>query len=162
MKRSRDRFRFRMTEDESKQFEAITAPVVTDPRVTRMKKYIQHGNKSTYDHCIDVARMAFLINRRFHVGADEKKLVRACLLHDYFLYDWHTKGDHLHGYHHPSIAGRNAEADFSISKKEKKMIETHMWPLTFLHFPTSRGGWLLTLADKICSSREVIKKHRFP
>lgn len=147
--------KLKLTKEEDRRFKELASPVAEDPRAVRMRDFIQHGNKSTYDHCLDVARTAFVINRRLRIGADEEKLVRACILHDYFLYDWHTKGDHLHGYHHPLIAGRNAEADFNISKKERRMIESHMWPLTLLHIPTSRGGWLLTLADKICSSREV-------
>ncbi|MBQ9606283.1 MAG: HD family phosphohydrolase [Lachnospiraceae bacterium] len=146
-----------MTTEEERQFRTMASPVSEDPKVTRMQDFIQHGNKSTYDHCMDVARTAFIINRRLHIGADEQKLVRASILHDYFLYDWHYKGDNLHGYHHPAIASRNAEADFHITRKEQKMIESHMWPLTFFHIPTSRGGWILTVADKICSSREVVK-----
>ncbi len=136
----------------------LAKPIAGDERARRMVQYIQHGDKSTYDHCLSVAYTAFLMNRRLHIGADEESLVKAALLHDYFLYDWHTKGDHLHGYHHPEIAGENAKKDFDISDKEKMMIETHMWPLTLLHMPRSREAWILTAADKICSTKEVFHR----
>lgn len=151
----------RLTKREFACFMRIAKPIAGDERVRRMVNYIQHGEKSTYDHCLSVAYTAFLINRRLHIGADEKSLVKAALLHDYFLYDWHTRGDNLHGYHHPEIASRNAEKDFDISKGEKMMIETHMWPLTLFHMPRSKGAWVLTAADKICSSREVLEHRLF-
>ena len=147
---------FRLNEKEFRRFVKIAKPIAGDEKVRRMKEFIQHGDKSTYDHCLSVAYTAFLINRRLHIGAKEESLVKAALLHDYFLYDWHSKGDKLHGYHHPSIASANAGSDFDLSEHELKMIETHMWPLTLMHIPTSRAGWVLTMADKICSSGEVV------
>jgi uncharacterized protein len=147
---------FRLTDREFLRFIRLAKPVAGDERVRRMKEYVQHGDSSTYDHCLSVAYTAFLINRRLHIGAREESLVRAALLHDYFLYDWHDKGDKLHGYHHPAIASANAGADFDLSDIEMKMIESHMWPLTLMHIPTSRAGWVLTIADKICSSKEVV------
>ncbi len=147
---------FRLSEEDYIRFKSIAAPIAHDPRVMRMQEYIQHGQVTTYDHCINVARTAFWLNCHFHLGADEHKLVRAALLHDYFLYDWHDKGDHLHGYHHPAIASSNAREDFELTYAEQKMIESHMWPLTLFHIPTSRGGWILMLVDKLCSSGEII------
>jgi uncharacterized protein len=139
-----------------KDFRRISRPYLRDPRFRKLRSYIQHGNTSTYEHSLNVARTAFGLNRRLRLRADEESLVRAALLHDYYLYDWHTFGDKLHGYHHPSIAAQNAERDFGISGKERKIIESHMWPLTLTKLPASREAWLLTAADKYCSIREIL------
>ena len=95
-------------------FEALIRELSADPRAQKMKDYIQHGTVTTYDHCMDVARTSFSINRKLHLHAPEKELVTAAFLHDYFLYDWHDHGDRLHGYHHPDIAADNAARDFAI------------------------------------------------
>ncbi|MCR5748276.1 MAG: HD domain-containing protein [Lachnospiraceae bacterium] len=142
--------------DEFKTFTILARPIAGDIRVRQMRNFIQHGRRNTYDHCLSVAYTAFLLNRRLHLNADEEQLVRAALLHDYYLYDWHYKGDKLHGYHHPTIASDNAARDFNLSNTELEMIKSHMWPLTLFHFPTSKGGWLISIADKICSCEEII------
>ena len=145
-----------MTKKEEREFALLVQDLAQDERCQEMKNFIQHGSITTYEHCLRVARMAFQLNRRLHAGADERVLVAAGFLHDYYLYDWHNHGDHLHGFHHPLIAARNAGRDFDLDEKAKKAIESHMWPLTFLHAPTSREAWLVTLADKICSAEETV------
>ncbi len=145
-----------LSSSEEREFQKYMAELAQDPRCLRMKRYIQHGHITTYDHCLDVAREAFWLNRRLHLRAQEQRLVRAAFLHDYFLYDWHNHGDHLHGYHHPHIAALNAGRDFQLDAVEIAAIESHMWPLTLFHAPSSRIAWLVTVADKICSSRETL------
>ena len=84
-------------------------------------------------------------------------MIKAALLHDYFLYDWHDK-DHpkLHGFRHATIAAKNAKRDFGLTKKEYKAIRSHMFPVN-LRLPTSREALILTLADKYCAARESIR-----
>ncbi len=141
---------------EYEEFLALARPVLDNPGFQKLKTYIQHGNVTTYDHCIDVAWKAFCLNRRLHLKVNESDLVTACLLHDYYLYDWHTHGDRLHGFHHPSIAADHARDDFLVNKEIADAIRTHMWPLTFTRLPNSRMAWLLTLSDKICSANETL------
>ncbi len=141
---------------DQEDFSALIEELAKDPKSQRMKQFIQHGTITTFDHCVDVSCMSFLLNRRMGTGCDEKQLVRAAFLHDYYLYDWHDHQDHLHGYHHPAISARNAKRDFQITEHEEKIIQSHMWPLTLFHAPTSREAWIVTLADKICSSRETL------
>ena len=141
---------------ENNTFHQTIKEIETNSRVYLMHNYIQHGSITTYDHCISVAREAFNLNRRLHMHTDEKRLVRAAFLHDYFLYDWHDHGDKLHGYHHPKIAAENAVRDFHITEHERRSIASHMWPLNILTIPASREAWLITIADKICSSEETL------
>ena len=122
-----------------------------------MKEFTQHGSVSTYEHCLSVARTSLKLARALHMKVDTSELVRGALLHDYYLYDWHTHGDKLHGYHHPEIAAEQAHQDFTLSEKEKGIIRTHMWPLTLRHVPASKEAALVCAADKLCSSKETIQ-----
>ncbi|MBQ5430873.1 MAG: HD domain-containing protein [Lachnospiraceae bacterium] len=147
-----------MTVEEETRFYRLSGELIQDERLLQMKNFIQHGRITTYDHCLSVARKAFSLKCSMKISCDEKALIRAALLHDYFLYDWHEYGDHLHGYHHPYIAARKADMDFALTATEKKAIMTHMWPLTLFHPPVSKVGWLLTLADKMVSTEETLFK----
>lgn len=121
--------------------------------------HMQHGSMSVYHHSLNVARYSIAINRYFKLGAIEKELIRGALLHDYFLYDWHTQHHcKLHGFYHPGIALRNAEKEYHLSKREKDIIRKHMWPLTIVP-PLCREAWIVTMADKYCSLLETIRIH---
>jgi len=139
-----------------REFYALAKPILTDPRYKQLRSFIQHGKITTYAHCRRVAWYAFCLNRRFDLGADEENLVKAALLHDYYLYDWHSRGDHLHGFHHPGIAAEKAAADFLLDEEVLAAIRSHMWPLNLLTIPDSKVAWLLTVSDKICSSYETL------
>ena len=127
-----------------------------------MKKFIQHGDTSVFDHCIAVAKFSLLIayslERIFKIDVDKDSLVRGALLHDYFLYDWHIK-DHtrkFHGFTHPKAALNNADRDFNLNDIEKDIIVKHMFPLTpFL--PSFRESVIVGLADKWCALAETFR-----
>ena len=142
--------------------ERLIREIASDPRARQLRSYIQHGSVTTYDHCISVARLSCRLAEKWHLKVDAACLVRGAFLHDYYLYDWHTRGDHLHGYHHPKIASRRAAEDFGLSSEERHIIESHMWPLTLFHAPASREAMLVCLADKICSVRETGAGRRGP
>ncbi|MCM1283851.1 MAG: hypothetical protein NC180_11470 [Muribaculaceae bacterium] len=127
-----------------------------------MKKCIQHGQISTYDHVMSVVHLSFYLNRRFHLGAAESELVRGAFLHDFYLYDWHENGyfGRLHGYHHPAIALKNALQRYELTPVEQNIIKSHMWPLTLFSVPRYRASVIVCLADKICSAYEVVVRKR--
>ena len=151
-----------LSKEEQARFCRLAKRIVDDPVYQKLKTFVQHGSVTTYEHSLRVARCAFWLNLRLCVRADEKELVTACLLHDFYLYDWHTKGDKLHGYHHPQIAAQYAQQYFSVSERESSAIRTHMWPLTLFHVPRSRTAWLLTTADKLCSVEETVRSRTLP
>ena len=136
---------------------AITGDLQQDPYLLRMKEYTQHGTVSTYMHSIAVARLCYVIGCRIKTNINLTALLRSALLHDYYLYDWHNP-DHprWHGFCHPHKAAENAKHDFSISTKEYNSIKSHMWPLTFRCIPRTREAWILTCADKVCSTWETL------
>ena len=61
----------------------------------------QHGVVTTFAHSIRVACLAVWIADRLHLWhrVDLRSLIRAALLHDYFLYDWHEWDDGVHRMH---------------------------------------------------------------
>lgn len=153
-----------MTPQERAQFLEILSPVLSHPKVREMKNYIQHGNVTTYDHCMAVAEACFLHARRHpRAHLDVPSLVRAAFLHDFYLYDWHTPGDgthRFHGYRHARRAMENARTMFGISDAEAAMIFSHMWPLNLTRLPKTREAWVLTLTDKKISFLETLTQRK--
>ena len=84
--------------------------------VNEMKKYRHHYSTTCYQHCINVSYYNYLVCRK--LGLNSKSAARAGLLHDLFLYDWHTvekkEGEKPHGMRHPKIALKNAKEHFEI------------------------------------------------
>ena len=126
------------------------------PVVQQMKQYPQHGNTNCYQHCIHVAWCNYRICRLLGLNAEEA--ARAGMLHDLFLYDWHThfrdEGKRFHGLTHPKTALRIAKACFQLSPLEEDMILKHMWPLTVIP-PRYLETVIICLVDKYCSLCEA-------
>lgn len=120
-----------------------------------MDDFIQHGHTTCKEHCIRVSYIAFQICR--NRGWDSRSAARAGLLHDLFLYDWHTHaretGEHFHGFTHPRVAMENAVRYFHVTEKEQNMILRHMWPLTPVP-PKYKEGYAILYADKLCGLTE--------
>lgn len=148
----------KLTPQENKEIRSYLDGLLHTEEAAIMKCCIQHGRVSTYDHVKSVVRLSFYLNRRFHLDAPEKDLVRGAFLHDFYLYDWHENGypGRLHGLHHPAIALNNASARYDLTPAECNIIESHMWPLTLRHIPKCRAAAIVCLADKLCSAYEVI------
>ena len=92
------------------------------------------------------------------LGLNAKAAARGGILHDLFLYDWHTHakrtGEHFHGLTHPKVALLNASRYFDLTPLEKDIIRKHMWPLTLMP-PRYPESFLITLTDKYSGAREV-------
>lgn len=147
-----------LSETDRKRIRKILYAYMTNEEVQSMKQYIQHGSTSTYEHCMNVVRLSYWLNHRFHLKADERSLLIGAFLHDFYLYDWHEKSDwhRLHGFYHPFRACQNAKKFFEIGELEADIIENHMWPLTLRHVPRSREAAIVCLADKCCSLLETV------
>ncbi|MBR6200545.1 MAG: HD domain-containing protein [Spirochaetales bacterium] len=128
-------------------------------RYANERQYYQHGTTTVYEHCIQVADVSCRIARRLHLKVNDKALIRGALLHDYFLYDWHDRQScpRFHGFSHPYVAFKNANEDFCLNQIESNIIKCHMFPLTPIP-PTTKEGWLVCIADKICALRECFAK----
>jgi uncharacterized protein len=148
----------RLRPEEEARLNHILAPIKNDKRAQRMKKYVQHGRISTFDHVESVTRLSYWLNRRLHIGADERVLTIGAFLHDYYLYDWHEgdDGHGLHGFSHSKTAKDNAVEHFGIGHHTQAVIESHMWPLNITKVPKSKEAWIVCLADKYVSTRETL------
>lgn len=134
----------------------IGKEILNSKSMQREKHFVQHANVSTYEHSIGVAEMSLRLAHFLRLRFDERSLVRGALLHDFFLYDWHDKSEmpRAHAYLHPLIAYDNAKKEFKLNHIEKNIIQAHMFPITIV-LPKYRESWIVVLADKICTVREV-------
>ena len=57
--------------------------------VQRMRQFVQHGNISTFDHCLSVALLSYALVKLLHLPVNRRTLVLGAFLHDFYLYDWH-------------------------------------------------------------------------
>jgi len=141
----------------NEEFYECVKDLATHPVVLRMKLYPHHGTTNCYQHCINVAYYNYQWCRILHL--DARSAARGGMLHDMFLYDWHTHakrtGDSFHGLTHPAAAHHNAVKFFQLNKIEKDIILNHMWPLTFWRLPRTREGFISTLTDKYCGACET-------
>lgn len=135
--------------------------ILKNETVQSMNGFIQHGCTTTLTHCLHVSYFSYKICRK--CGLDYCSAARAGLLHDLYLYDWHTHaretGEHFHGLTHPSAALKNASRIFELNATERDIIIKHMWPLTIIP-PKTWEGYVVMLADKHCGFMETVLRFR--
>lgn len=144
-----------------KIIEEYGSDILNNEKVLSQKKFIQHGKTSVYEHTIKVTIQALKMSDKLRIKVDKKSLVRGCLLHDYFLYDWHVndKSHKLHGFYHAKTALINAKKDFVLNKVEENMIYTHMFPLN-LRIPRYKESIILCISDKISALKETFDRKK--
>ena len=140
-------------------FIKLASDIIQTKEYKKMKLYRQHGTTSAYHHCLAVAYISFRISRALHLGCNERSLVRGALLHDFFLYDWHTPGHRNHAFLHPLIACKNAEKAYTLTSRERDIITKHMFPIS-RGLPRYRESYLVSAGDKICTLIEFVSKFR--
>lgn len=150
--------RLDLSTEEGKQSEYYTlvADLMESSVVKGMNEYMQHGCITTFQHCLNVSYYNYLICKLLSLNA--RAAARAGLLHDLFLYDWHTHktpaGGRNHAFSHPGTALANAEKYFALTDVEKDIIAKHMFPVT-VSMPGYRETWVIILTDKFCALIET-------
>ncbi len=140
--------------------------IIKSDNFKKMAEFKQHGDVSVLSHSLRVVERSLKFTEalsKLHIHFDEEAVVRGALLHDYFLYDWHEKSalHNLHGFRHAETALKNADKEYNLTPVEKDIIAKHMFPLN-VKPPRCRESWLVSLADKYCSTGETLmgrKKH---
>lgn len=157
MRRALARRATRLREDWNEEFYEVVEDLLEHPVVLKMKKYPHHCATDCYQHCLNVAYYNYHLCR--FLGLDAVSAARGGMLHDLFLYDWHTHaretGNHFHGITHPAEALRNARRHFRLNRVEQDVIARHMWPVTLFRFPRTKEGFIATLTDKYCGICEI-------
>lgn len=139
------------------EFYSIIEELINNETVRKMKDFKQHYDTSTYDHCLNVAYLNYIICKKLKL--DYKSATRAAMLHDLFLYDWRNSKKLLnlekpHAFIHPKIALENASKLFTLNEKEKDIILKHMWPVT-LSLPKYKESYIITFTDKLSAIKET-------
>ena len=136
------------------EFMEIIKPLIENETVLEMKKYRQHYETTTFDHCLEASYYCYKICKKRKL--DYVSAAKAAMVHDLFLYDWRVKQPDrkgLHAFTHPRTSYENACKIMDLNDLQKDMILKHMWPLT-LKLPRYRESYLLTLVDKYCALSE--------
>ena len=151
----------KLTDEEKIELEKVYQSFLNDEKILKMQEIPMHRGSNCYLHSFKVAKRAIRYAEKsrkkdinFHV------VLLGSILHDYYLYDWRSDRSKRkkHGHNHPQIASENAFRDFNISKEVRKIIESHMWPLTLFTLPRSKEAWLVCLADKLVATRETFTR----
>ena len=134
--------------------------VLKSGKMQALRTFIQHGAVTRYEHCLSVSYIALELADKLRVNVDRRSMVRGALLHDFFMYDWHDPGNLrlMHGFTHAKEALQNAQKEFELNDIERDVIKKHMFPLNPVP-PKYRESWILCMADKICASKETVKRH---
>lgn len=101
------------------------AEYLQDSAVCSMDEYVQHGTTSTLQHCLSVVHISCAMAEKLHIRVNYENLIVGALLHDFYLYDWHTHQDEgvLHGFAHPHIACRKCSD--AVSRQRRGTAHHH-------------------------------------
>ncbi|MEL1136076.1 HD family phosphohydrolase [Desulfitobacterium sp. THU1] len=138
------------------EYKGCLEDLLTHEAVLMMDRFPQHGRTTCLEHSMFVSYTGYKICRV--LGLDWRSAARGGMLHDLFLYDWHTtkpaKG--LHGFTHPLTALENAHEYFDLNDREKDIILKHMWPLT-VKPPKYKEAFIIALIDKYWALLETLQ-----
>lgn len=147
-----------LSDGEASDYHYLVADLLESKTVQQMMEYTHHGDTTCFQHCLNVSYYNYKVCRFFSLN--ERAGARAGLLHDLFLYDWHTyrrsKGERLHGFTHAKTALKNVRENFYVSDLESDMIEKHMFPLNITALPKYRETLVIVLVDKYCGLLETV------
>lgn len=143
------------------EYIALVKDILDNSEFQSMKQYIQHGTINCLQHSISVSYRSYVYCKKHNL--DYTAAARGGLLHDLFLYDWHTHkqqtNERWHGFKHPKKALANANRIFTLNKKEEEIIKKHMWPLTIIP-PKYKEAYVVLYYDKIISTKETIQERK--
>ena len=113
---------------------------------------IHHG-LSRLDHSLRVSYYSYKISK--FMSLNYKETARAGLLHDFFMTgELSKKEQRISAFVHPKKALENSNKIYSLSNREKNIIEAHMFPLVINKIPKYKESWLVSGVDKIVALYE--------
>lgn len=137
------------------EFLEIVRPFLRNRVFLRLAGYRHHRGYSRLEHSFNVSYIAWKMAR--DVGCDERLCAVAGMLHDFCVYDFKDKipeGEIHQAFFHPKAAAWTSEEVFGIGGRVRGIILTHMFPMGPM--PSSREGWIVVGADKICATLEML------
>lgn len=147
----------------NKEFFLLIREIIKSKDFDKMKHYKHHIKGNVFDHSVKVAYLCYRHHKRKKSKLDLRELVRGALLHDYYLYDWHSRTPETrwHLFTHPTKALKNATQEFpDLTKNEQDMIRHHMFPIVPFP-PKTKYGWLVCWYDKIAAISDYVSKNKW-
>lgn len=145
-----------VSDEETIEFINIVKDIAGNEEYQKLKNFTHHIGNTRYQHCLNVAWYSYLWAK--HAGLNYRSAARGAMLHDFFLYDYHIKGQQpIPGRHaevHPMVALSNAQKYFEVDDIMYDCIINHMYPITSVS-PATKEGRIVSLADKYCASLEL-------
>lgn len=135
--------------------------IVSSPRFAKAERVPHHNKEGNIaEHSLQTAGYALRLARwlnRHGASLSERDVVRASLLHDIGMTedDVFLSPSRVKAKTHPLEGARIANEEFGASETQVEAILHHMWPFCCLVPPHSIEGFVLTIADKLCSLNEV-------
>lgn len=141
------------------EYNQIVYDILNNEEFKKLKN-IEHHGMTRYDHSLRVSYYSYVLAKK--IGLDYVLVSRAGLLHDFFFSeDDRTKKDRLVStFIHPKFAVENSLKYFSVTEKEKNIIESHMFPL-YKTLPKYSESWLVSIVDKVVATYEFSQKFKF-
>jgi uncharacterized protein len=145
----------------SQELYSLASDILESEMFLKMQNFSHHNQLTTMEHSIHVAERSLEYVNKHNIKCNKRALVVGCLLHDFFLYDYHVKGNRFakwHAFTHPRVALENANKHFELSKLECEIIKKHMLPTTIVP-PTKKEVWIIVWEDKVCAVKEMIQRN---
>lgn len=146
---------------------SFVRPIIEDSEFIRRKTFRHHGEKSVYDHSVQVSKYAYRMAKFFNKDARSASI--AGLLHDFYTTPWQDVVIKqpiykMHAFTHAKDALTNSQKHFKkyINPKIENAILRHMFPLNIVP-PKYDIGVFVTISDKVASldfltSKEALYK----
>ncbi len=130
---------------EKKEFEYLIKDIENNNNFKELDNEFHHGI-SRYGHSYRVAKGVYKITKKLRMNYEEA--TRAALMHDfYFDYQLEDNTPMKNLVAHQNMAVLNASKYYELSKLQKNMIESHMFPLSKV-LPKYKESICLTIVDK--------------
>ncbi len=145
-----------------KDVNSIGKDILENTKFREAQKQIHHDKTTVGAHSMEVACTALAISRllkRVRINTNEEQMTRAALCHDLGILGRYDKYSNniVCCFRHPKDSVKAAENLLgNLTDIEKDVIAHHMWPVTIVP-PRHREAYIVTLADKICAIREIVR-----
>lgn len=130
-----------------KEFQSIIEPIMKNKEFQKLDTVTHHGI-SRLHHSLRVAYFSYKVSKKLHL--EYKETTEAALLHDFFIDEVDDENVLLKLRRHPEHAVENATKHFNLTDRQKDIIRTHMFPITFTP-PKYIESWIVDIVDD-CSA----------
>jgi uncharacterized protein len=129
-----------------KEYLSIVEDILNNDNFLKIRNSEHHG-LSRLDHSLRVSYYSYLMAKRLKLNYVET--ARAGLLHDFFTNEELTEKEYKkYALIHHKKALANANKYFTLTKREKNIIISHMFPLTLFRVPRYMEAWVIGFTDK--------------